>query len=67
LAAPDAPLGWLVFAEFPVDEARAPLYQAPERSSALLLAGLVLAFLAALFFARRTGRSANPMPFQGLR
>jgi hypothetical protein len=58
--APVAPLGWLVFAELPVDEAYAPLYQALERSGALLLAGLALAFLAALFSARRMGRSANP-------
>jgi hypothetical protein len=58
--APVAPLGWLVFAELPVDEAYAPLYQALERSGALLLAGVVLAFLAALFVARRLGRSANP-------
>jgi Cache domain len=54
--APVAPLGWLVFAELPVDEAHAQLYQALERSGALLLAGLVLAFLAALFGARRLGR-----------
>jgi len=58
--APVAQLGWLVFAELPVDEANGPLYQALERSGALLLAGLVLAFLAALFVARRAGRSANP-------
>jgi two-component system, NtrC family, sensor kinase len=51
--APIAPLGWLVFAELPVDEAYAPLYQALARSGALLLAGLALAFLAALFLARR--------------
>jgi signal transduction histidine kinase len=51
--APVAPLGWLVFAELPVDEAYAPLYQALERSAALLLGGLVLAFMAALFLARR--------------
>jgi hypothetical protein len=50
--APVAPLGWLVFAELPVDEANAPLYQALERSGVLLLAGLALAFLAALFSAR---------------
>ncbi len=37
----------------PVDEAYAPLYQALARSGALLLAGLALAFLAALFLARR--------------
>jgi HAMP domain-containing protein len=51
--APVAPLGWLVFAELPVDEAYAPLYQALARSGALLLAGLALAFLAGLFLARR--------------
>jgi two-component system, NtrC family, sensor kinase len=58
--APVAPLGWLVFAELPVDEAYAPLYHALERYGALLLAGLALAFLVGLFFARRMGRSANP-------
>jgi hypothetical protein len=58
--APVAPLGWLVFTELPVDEVYAPLYQALARSGALLLAGLTLAFLAALFSARRMGRSANP-------
>jgi hypothetical protein len=46
-------LGWLVFAELPVGEAYAPLYQALARSGALLLAGLALAFLAALVLARR--------------
>jgi signal transduction histidine kinase len=51
--APVTPLGWLVFAELPVDEAWAPLYEALARSGALLLAGLALAFLAALFLARR--------------
>jgi signal transduction histidine kinase len=51
--APVTPLGWLVFAELPVDEAYAPLYQALARSGALLLAGLALAFLAGLFLARR--------------
>jgi hypothetical protein len=58
--APVRGLGWLVFTELPVDEAYAPLYQALERSGASLLAGLVLAFLAALFVARRAGRLANP-------
>jgi signal transduction histidine kinase len=47
------PLGWLVFAELPTDEAYAPLYVSMERSGALLFAGLVLAFLAGLFLARR--------------
>jgi len=51
--APVAPLGWLLFAELPVSEAYAPLYQTLARSGALLLAGLALAFLAGLFLARR--------------
>ena len=51
--APVAPLGWLVFIELPVDEAYASLYQAIEQTGALLLAGLVLAFLSGLFLARR--------------
>jgi nitrate/nitrite-specific signal transduction histidine kinase len=42
-----------VFAELPVDEAYAPVYQALARSSALLLAALALAFLAAVLLARR--------------
>jgi two-component system, NtrC family, sensor kinase len=60
--APVAPLGWLVFAELPVDEANAPLYQELERSGALLLASLALAFLAALFVVRRVGRSCGLEP-----
>jgi signal transduction histidine kinase len=51
--APVAALGWLVFAELPLDEAYAPLYVSIERSGALLFAGLVLAFLSGLFLARR--------------
>ena len=51
--APVNPLGWLVFAELPIDEAYAPLYTSIERSGALLLAGLVLALLSGLFLARR--------------
>jgi signal transduction histidine kinase len=51
--APVAALGWLVFAELPIDEAYAPLYVSIERSAALLFAGLVLAFLSGLFLARR--------------
>ena len=51
--APVVPLGWLLFAELPVNEAYAPLYQALVRSGGLLLAGLALAFLAGLFLARR--------------
>jgi signal transduction histidine kinase len=60
--APVAPLGWLVFAELPVDEAYAPLYQSLMRSGALLLAGLALAFLAGLFLAHRM-----VVPIQALR
>jgi signal transduction histidine kinase/CheY-like chemotaxis protein len=51
--APIDPLGWFVFAELPVREAFAPLYDRLIRSIVLLLAGLVLAVLAGLFFARR--------------
>jgi signal transduction histidine kinase len=42
-----------MFVELPVEEAYAPLYAAIERSGALLLAGLALAFLSGLFLARR--------------
>ena len=51
--APVAPLGWLLFAELPADEAYAPLYQAVLRSSAVLVAAFLLAGLAALLLARR--------------
>src|SRR6266851_92397 len=51
--APVAPLGLLVFAELPVEEAYAPLYDDMIRSGILLLAGLAVAFLAGLFLARR--------------
>ena len=51
--APVAKLGWLVFAELPIDEAYAPLYDSIKRSGALLFGGLILAFLAGLFLARR--------------
>jgi signal transduction histidine kinase len=51
--APVTALGWLVFAELPIDEAYAPLYESIERSGALLFFGLVLAFLSGLFLARR--------------
>jgi two-component system cell cycle response regulator DivK len=47
------PLGWWVFAELPIEEAYAPLYVSIKRSGALLFGGLVLAFLAGLFLARR--------------
>ena len=48
-----APLGWVVFAEMPIDEAYAPLYRMVLRSALLLAAGLVFAFLAGLLLARR--------------
>ena len=51
--APIASLGWLVFAELPIDEAYAPLYDNIIRSAALLLVGFALAIFAGLFLARR--------------
>jgi signal transduction histidine kinase/CheY-like chemotaxis protein len=48
-----APLGWVVFAEMPIDEAYAPLYRMVLRSALLLAAGLVFAFAAGLLLARR--------------
>jgi methyl-accepting chemotaxis protein len=51
--APVAPLGWIIFVELPFEEAYAPLYDAIKRSSALLFAGLTLAFLSGVFLARR--------------
>jgi signal transduction histidine kinase/CheY-like chemotaxis protein len=48
-----APLGWLVFADLPIEEAYAPLYEMLIRAGLLLLAGLALAFFAGLFLARR--------------
>src|SRR5208282_4888638 len=51
--APVSPLGWLVFVELPVEEAYASLYDSIKRSSAIVLAGLVLAFLSGVFLARR--------------
>ncbi|MBI1774228.1 MAG: GAF domain-containing protein [Proteobacteria bacterium] len=56
------PMGWLMFVELPVDEAYAPLYASIQRSGALLVAGLVLAFLAGLMLARRM-----IVPIQALR
>jgi HAMP domain-containing protein len=51
--APVEPLGWRVFVELPVDEAYAPLYASIQRSGALLGGGLIFAFLAGTFLARR--------------
>jgi signal transduction histidine kinase len=55
-------LGWLVFVELPAEEAYASLYNSIKRSGAIILAGLILAFLAGLFLARRM-----VVPIQALR
>jgi signal transduction histidine kinase/CheY-like chemotaxis protein len=47
-----APLNWLVFVELPEHEANEPLYAAITRSVLIVLAGLVVALLAALALAR---------------
>ena len=47
------PPGWLVFAELPIDEAYAPLYDSALRSGVIILVALVLAILAGLLLARR--------------
>jgi signal transduction histidine kinase len=47
------PPGWLVFAELPIDEAYAPLYDSVMRSGVLLLVALLLALFAGLLLARR--------------
>jgi signal transduction histidine kinase/CheY-like chemotaxis protein len=46
-------LGWTVFVEQPLAEADAPVYAAILRNVALLLGGLVLAFVVSLMLARR--------------
>ncbi|MEA2790787.1 MAG: hypothetical protein QOG73_3193 [Acetobacteraceae bacterium] len=46
-------LGWLVFVELPRAEALEPLYEAAMRTATVLLGGLVLAALVALFMVRR--------------
>jgi len=51
--APIEPLGWTVFTELPMNEARAPLYAAIARSGAFLLLGFGLALIAGLFLARK--------------
>lgn len=52
-SAPIAPLGWWVFVDLPAGEAYAPIYAGMMRSGALLVAGLVIALLAALLLASR--------------
>ena len=51
--APIEQLGWFVFAELPLEEAFAPLYDRLYRSGLLLLSGLILAVFAGLYFARK--------------
>jgi signal transduction histidine kinase len=51
--APIEGLGWFVVAELPLEEAFEPLYDRLLRSGLLLLAGLILAVLGGLFFARK--------------
>jgi signal transduction histidine kinase len=46
-------LGWVVYTELPIDEAYGPLFASMQRSGALLAGGILLAFLAGLFLARR--------------
>jgi len=48
-----SPLNWLVFVELPEQEANAPLYAAIQRSSIIVIGGLILALFAALLLARR--------------
>jgi signal transduction histidine kinase/CheY-like chemotaxis protein len=47
------PLDWLVFVELPEQEANAPLYAAIQRSTIIVIGGLILALFAALLLARR--------------
>jgi signal transduction histidine kinase/ActR/RegA family two-component response regulator len=48
-----APTGWLVFADLPIDEAYAPLYDSALRSGSLILLALALAIFAGFMLARR--------------
>jgi signal transduction histidine kinase/CheY-like chemotaxis protein len=47
------PPGWLVFAELPIGEAYAPLYNSALRAGILVLVALALAIVAGLLLARR--------------
>lgn len=51
--APIVPLGWTVFTELPLSEAKAPLYAAIAHSAGFLLLGFGLALVAGLFLARK--------------
>ena len=46
-------LKWVLFVELPIEEAYAPLYASIQRSSYILLAGLLFASLAGFFLARK--------------
>ena len=46
-------LGWIVFAELPLKEALAPVYASLARTAGLLVIGIVLAIILAVFFTRR--------------
>jgi signal transduction histidine kinase len=48
-----APLDWLMFVELPINEAYAPLYYSFLRAGIVFVVGLLIAFLADLFLARR--------------
>jgi len=61
-SAPVTPLGWIVFAELPEDEAYQPLIASIERAGLVLLGALCLAALAGIFLARRM-----VVPIQALR
>jgi adenylate cyclase len=50
---PIMPLGWFVFVDLPVSEAYAPLYASLIRTGVVLLVGLLAAFIAGFFLARR--------------
>jgi signal transduction histidine kinase/CheY-like chemotaxis protein len=47
------PMGWSVFADLPIEEAYAALYETLIRSGIILLVALVVAFFSSLFLARR--------------
>jgi signal transduction histidine kinase/CheY-like chemotaxis protein len=55
-AAPIESLGWVVFAEQPLDEAFRPVYASLARSVALVLLGLMAAVTASVLLARRMVR-----------
>ena len=55
-AAPITSLGWMVFAEQPVDQALRSVYASIARSGALVLFGVAVAIIASVFLARRMVR-----------